>query len=1041
MKRFLLLLLLFGSTIAIAQTTWTGLGTNTNWNNTDNWDNNLVPTASDDVIIPTGFTVTLNVAGTIKSLDIQGNSVFDVNNSLTFTDTYTISSNATVDWNSGILQGDGTLTNNGTMNLPTTSAKSIYGTTVLNNEGMMNFQSTGYLYLFGDATLNNTVSGVIDFQDNAVISYSGSGAFNFNNQGILKKTAGAGVSSIQTRLTNTGTISVESGTLTMNSLEKTFNGGVYNVTTGNTLLLSINVNINGTLTGQIDGSFNLASTLTVATTAIFDFTGPSGFNWNSGILQGDGTLTNSGTMNLATTSAKSIYGTTVLNNEGVMNFQSTAYLYLFGDATLNNAVSGVIDFQDNAVISYFGGGTFSFNNAGLLTKTIIAGTSLIFPPTTNSGTIDVQMGELEFIGSFGFNNTIDGIVKGIATIDLPPVANFTNDGTFAPGASPGVLTVLGDFKSSSSSILDIELDGLTQGTEYDLLNITGTNVIFDGTVNVALGFDANIGDTFTIATVSGIIAAKNLTTPVYADYGCKQYTFDITYPGDNEVLLTISDKLDIEPPTVATQNIVVQLDASGNASITADQIDNGSVDNCTLPENLIFDLDITDFTCSDLGDNTVSLTVTDEAGNFDSANATVTVEDSVNPTVVTQNTTIQLDAFGNASITLGQIDNGSTDNCSVSSLSLDVTDFTCSDLGANTVNLTVTDQSGNTNSASATVTVEDNIDPVAITQSIAVQLDASGNASIVAADINNASTDNCGIASMSLDVTAFTCSDLGANTVNLTVTDTSGNTNSASATVTVEDNIDPVAITQNIAVQLDASGNASIVAGDIDNGSSDNCSVSSLSLDITDFTCADIGDNTVELTVTDQSGNSVTASATVTVSDGTLPEIICPSDFTVSVSGGNYTVPNYLQEGDVVASDNCDNDLNSVQTPTPGTVLGVGMHTITVEVTDDSANTAQCTFVVTVENSLGIDDQVLSESSVVLFPNPAKDFVTLKNNSNIQLLNATIVDLKGSLIQSIDLRNMAKDNKVISTANYQSGVYFIQVSSAKGLVVKRLIKQ
>ena len=1041
MKRFLLLLLLFGSTIAIAQTTWTGLGTNTNWNNTDNWDNNLVPTASDDVIIPTGFTVTLNVAGTIKSLDIQGNSVFDVNNSLTFTDTYTISSNATVDWNSGILQGDGTLTNNGTMNLPTTSAKSIYGTTVLNNEGMMNFQSTGYLYLFGDATLNNTVSGVIDFQDNAVISYSGSGAFNFNNQGILKKTAGAGVSSIQTRLTNTGTISVESGTLTMNSLEKTFNGGVYNVTTGNTLLLSINVNINGTLTGQIDGSFNLASTLTVATTAIFDFTGPSGFNWNSGILQGDGTLTNSGTMNLATTSAKSIYGTTVLNNEGVMNFQSTAYLYLFGDATLNNAVSGVIDFQDNAVISYFGGGTFSFNNAGLLTKTIIAGTSLIFPPTTNSGTIDVQMGELEFIGSFGFNNTIDGIVKGIATIDLPPVANFTNDGTFAPGASPGVLTVLGDFKSSSSSILDIELDGLTQGTEYDLLNITGTNVIFDGTVNVALGFDANIGDTFTIATVSGIIATKNLTTPVYADYGCKQYTFDITYPGDNEVLLTISDKLDIEPPTVATQNIVVQLDASGNASITADQIDNGSVDNCTLPENLIFDLDITDFTCSDLGDNTVSLTVTDEAGNFDSANATVTVEDSVNPTVVTQNTTIQLDAFGNASITLGQIDNGSTDNCSVSSLSLDVTDFTCSDLGANTVSLTVTDTSGNTNSASATVTVEDNIDPVAITQNITVQLDASGNASIVAADVNNASTDNCGIASMSLDVSSFTCSNLGANTVNLTVTDTSGNTNSASATVTVEDNIDPVAITQNIAVQLDASGNASIVAGDIDNGSSDNCSVSSLSLDITDFTCADIGDNTVELTVTDQSGNSVTASATVTVSDGTLPEIICPSDFTVSVSGGNYTVPNYLQEGDVVASDNCDNDLNSVQTPTPGTVLGVGMHTITVEVTDDSANTAQCTFVVTVENSLGIDDQVLSESSVVLFPNPAKDFVTLKNNSNIQLLNATIVDLKGSLIQSIDLRNMAKDNKVISTANYQSGVYFIQVSSAKGLVVKRLIKQ
>ena len=175
-----------------------------------------------------------------------------------------------------------------------------------------------------------------------------------------------------------------------------------------------------------------------------------------------------------------------------MNFLSTGYLYLYGDSTLNNMAAGVIDFQNNAIISYSGGGAFSFNNAGLLKKTAIAGITYIYPPTTNSGVIDVMIGEIEFIGSLGLTNTIDGIVKGIATIDLPPAANFTNDGTFAPGNSPGTLTVLGDFKSSATSFLDIELDGLVQGTEYDLLNITGTNVIFEGQVNVALGFDANI---------------------------------------------------------------------------------------------------------------------------------------------------------------------------------------------------------------------------------------------------------------------------------------------------------------------------------------------------------------------------------------------------------------------------------------------------------------------------------------------------------------------------------------------------------------------
>ncbi len=61
----------------MAQTTWTGLGADTNWNTTSNWDTNLVPTVADDVIIPTGFTVTLNVAGTIKSIDVQGTSVYE----------------------------------------------------------------------------------------------------------------------------------------------------------------------------------------------------------------------------------------------------------------------------------------------------------------------------------------------------------------------------------------------------------------------------------------------------------------------------------------------------------------------------------------------------------------------------------------------------------------------------------------------------------------------------------------------------------------------------------------------------------------------------------------------------------------------------------------------------------------------------------------------------------------------------------------------------------------------------------------------------
>src|SRR5690606_8691792 len=112
----------------------------------------------------------------------------------------------------------------------------------------------------------------------------------------------------------------------------------------------------------------------------------------------------------------------------------------------------------------------------------------------------------------------------------------------------------------------------------------------------------------------------------------------------------------------------------------------------------------------------------------------------------------------------------------------------------------------NISTASAIVIVEDNVDPVAITKDITIQLDADGNATITSEQIDNGSNDPCGITSRVLDITSFDCSDVGANTVILTITDNNGNVSTASATVIVEDNIKPVAIAQDITVQLDASG-------------------------------------------------------------------------------------------------------------------------------------------------------------------------------------------------------------------------------------------
>ncbi len=106
-----------------------------------------------------------------------------------------------------------------------------------------------------------------------------------------------------------------------------------------------------------------------------------------------------------------------------------------------------------------------------------------------------------------------------------------------------------------------------------------------------------------------------------------------------------------------------------------------------------------------IGEHTITWTAIDGSGNEKIASQIITVEDTIDPVVVTQNISITLDNNGQASILATAIDNGSTDNCGIDSLILDKEDFTAVDTGDNMVTLTVTDIHGNVNTATATVTV------------------------------------------------------------------------------------------------------------------------------------------------------------------------------------------------------------------------------------------------------------------------------------------------------------------------------------------------
>ena len=165
--------------------------------------------------------------------------------------------------------------------------------------------------------------------------------------------------------------------------------------------------------------------------------------------------------------------------------------------------------------------------------------------------------------------------------------------------------------------------------------------------------------------------------------------------------------------------------------------------------------------------------------------ASITLRDAVLPVVLTRPVTLQLNAAGTATLTAAQVDNGSSDNCSIATMTVSPDTFTCANVGTNTVTLTVTDASGNQRTGTAVVTVRDQVGPTVVTQSVTVQLNAAGTASITTAQVNNGSTDACGIASITVSPSTFTCANLGPNTVTLTVTDVNGNVSTGTAIVTV----------------------------------------------------------------------------------------------------------------------------------------------------------------------------------------------------------------------------------------------------------------
>ena len=194
----------------------------------------------------------------------------------------------------------------------------------------------------------------------------------------------------------------------------------------------------------------------------------------------------------------------------------------------NNTFAGSLSVQGGEVI--VSGAAAAIDGASSLT----IGNGGTF--TLDEGTVSVSQVDNSSGGTFNFNG---------GTLKTPSVLGTLNNngGTFAPGNSPTITMVSGDYTQSSGA-LEIEIGGLVVGDDYDRLDIAGTlNAAGSLQVELINNFQPTLGQTFTIVTANAINGTFNFISPI-DDMG--EDVFGISYDNQAIYLEVVSDAFHLD---------------------------------------------------------------------------------------------------------------------------------------------------------------------------------------------------------------------------------------------------------------------------------------------------------------------------------------------------------------------------------------------------------------------------------------------------------------------------------------------------------------
>jgi hypothetical protein len=292
---------------------WTG-ATSTDWNTASNWCSNSVPTATTDVVIPSGTpnmpTIATGTTAVANNITINASATLTLANSAT-----------------SLLNISGNFVNNGTFTANILSKTSFVGT----NQNVAGV-TYGNLTLAGSGT--KTLTGVTIANGDLAI-----------NSGVTLATANYALT-FQSNFTNSGVFTAGSsaiiiaGTATQNIASFTTTGIVSMTKTGGTATFQGNVNGAGLTINGSGGTLNLGSGLTHTFTGNWTRTNGT-LNGGSSILKIAGDVSGTGGTLTAGT------GTVEFNKAGAQNLGTGAITY--NNLTLSG--SGIKTFGAIATVS------------------------------------------------------------------------------------------------------------------------------------------------------------------------------------------------------------------------------------------------------------------------------------------------------------------------------------------------------------------------------------------------------------------------------------------------------------------------------------------------------------------------------------------------------------------------------------------------------------------------------------------------------------------------------------------------------------------